>query len=319
MQPGGLATVATSGLYADLGSKPTLGTAAAQDATAFATSTQGGLADSAVQPGDAVSDLAETSTAKIMTDVERSKLSGIATGATANAADATLLARGNHTGTQIASTISDLAAAVAATASVTANTAKVSNATHTGDVTGATVLTIANDAVSNAKLANVATSTIKGRVTAATGDPEDLSAAQVRTLLNVEDGATAGGGTPATAAQIQALTGTSAIVPANVATALSSASPSGGSNYAMDWSATICAAWVVTANRVLSNPTNVVAGTTRVVTITANNTTERTITFGTNFKGTLPTVKVKSTAAVTLFLYAVSSTQILVSDKAWTP
>ena len=48
---------------------------------------------------------------------------------------------------------------------------------------------IADDAVTNAKLANVATSTIKGRATASTGDPEDLTAAQVRTILNVADGA----------------------------------------------------------------------------------------------------------------------------------
>ena len=64
---------------------------------------------------------------------------------------------------------------------------------HTGDVTstgdGATV--IANDVVTNAKLANIATQTIKGRITAATGDPEDLTAIQVRTIINVEDGATA--------------------------------------------------------------------------------------------------------------------------------
>lgn len=50
---------------------------------------------------------------------------------------------------------------------------------------------VADDAITNAKLANMATSTIKGRATAGTGDPEDLTAAQVRTLLNVEDGATA--------------------------------------------------------------------------------------------------------------------------------
>ena len=50
---------------------------------------------------------------------------------------------------------------------------------------------VANDSVTNAKLSNVATSTIKGRVTAATGDPEDLTAAQVRTLINVADGANA--------------------------------------------------------------------------------------------------------------------------------
>lgn len=62
---------------------------------------------------------------------------------------------------------------------------------HSGDVTsiadGAT--TIAANAVGNTKLADMATATIKGRVTAGAGDPEDLTAAQVRTLLNVADGA----------------------------------------------------------------------------------------------------------------------------------
>lgn len=75
-------------------------------------------------------------------------------------------------------------AAVAATPAVTANTAKVTNATHTGDVTGATALTIAADAVTNAKLANMATATIKGRATAGTGDPEDLTATQATALLD---------------------------------------------------------------------------------------------------------------------------------------
>lgn len=68
-----------------------------------------------------------------------------------------------------------------------------SHPNHSGDVTstgdGATV--IANDAVTNAKAANMANATIKGRSTAGTGDPEDLTATQVRTLLNVASGATA--------------------------------------------------------------------------------------------------------------------------------
>jgi len=46
-------------------------------------------------------------------------------------------------------------------------------------------------AVTNAKLADVATDTIKGRTTAGTGDVEDLTPAQARGILNVEDGATA--------------------------------------------------------------------------------------------------------------------------------
>lgn len=47
-----LATVARSGRYADLLEKPTLGTAAATDATAYATAQQGARADSALQPAD---------------------------------------------------------------------------------------------------------------------------------------------------------------------------------------------------------------------------------------------------------------------------
>ncbi len=62
---------------------------------------------------------------------------------------------------------------------------------HTGDVTsvadGAT--TIAANAVSNTKLADMATGTIKGRATAATGDPEDLTKAQVLGIINVTEGA----------------------------------------------------------------------------------------------------------------------------------
>ncbi len=75
--------------------------------------------------------------------------------------------------------------------SVASNANNYVHPNHTGDVTstgdGATV--IANDVVTNTKLANMATSTIKGRVTAATGDPEDLTPAQVRNMLNVADGA----------------------------------------------------------------------------------------------------------------------------------
>lgn len=52
----------------------------------------------------------------------------------------------------------------------------VSNATHTGDVTGATSLTIANDAVTYAKMQNVsATDKLLGRSTAGSGDVEEIA------------------------------------------------------------------------------------------------------------------------------------------------
>ena len=49
---------------------------------------------------------------------------------------------------------------------------------------------LADDSVTNAKLAEVATATIKGRTTAGTGDPEDLTAAQAAAILQ-GDGLTA--------------------------------------------------------------------------------------------------------------------------------
>lgn len=51
---------------------------------------------------------------------------------------------------------------------------------------------IGDGIVSNAKLADMDQARIKGRASGAgTGDPTDLTAAQVRTIINVEDGATA--------------------------------------------------------------------------------------------------------------------------------
>jgi hypothetical protein len=103
-------------------------------------------------------------------------------------ADATrdvAIQRGNHTGTQLASTISDLESAVAATPSVTANSAKVTNATHTGDVTGSQELAIANNAVTNEKAGDMPPGTIKGRLNTGTGDPQDLTPAEARSVMNV--------------------------------------------------------------------------------------------------------------------------------------
>ena len=51
-------------------------------------------------------------TNKVFTATQETKLAGVATGATANSTDATLLARTNHTGTQLAATISDFSTAV---------------------------------------------------------------------------------------------------------------------------------------------------------------------------------------------------------------
>lgn len=51
---------------------------------------------------------------------------------------------------------------------------------------------VKTDSITNSYLANMAADKIKGRITAGTGDPEDLTAAQVRTIINVADGANVG-------------------------------------------------------------------------------------------------------------------------------
>lgn len=60
---------------------------------------------------------------------------------------------------------------------------------------------VINASLTNIKLANMAQNTIKGRISAGAGTPEDLTATQVRTLINVESGAT----NDLTAAEILAL------------------------------------------------------------------------------------------------------------------
>lgn len=80
------------------------------------------------------------------------------------------------------------------------------NLTWTGDVTGtitgldgsqneSAALTIANSAVTNAKMANMATQTFKGRTTAGAGAPEDLTATQATAILNAMVGDSGSGGT----------------------------------------------------------------------------------------------------------------------------
>lgn len=76
----------------------TASTSATGDFTPISHVGSGGLAHS-----DAVAGGADG----FMTGDDKAKLDGIGSGATANSSDATLLARGNHTGTQLASTISD--------------------------------------------------------------------------------------------------------------------------------------------------------------------------------------------------------------------
>ena len=74
---------------------------------------------------------------------------------------------------------------VSANTNVVANTAKVTNATHTGDVTGSGALTIIADAVTYAKMQDMATDRILGRSTAGVGDVEELSTLPTTVMGNI--------------------------------------------------------------------------------------------------------------------------------------
>ena len=74
----------------------------------------------------------------------------------------------------------------------------VSNATHTGDVTGATALIIANNVVSNAKLAQMGANTFKANNTGSTANATDITVAQAKTLLAISNTDVSGLGTLST-------------------------------------------------------------------------------------------------------------------------
>lgn len=108
--------------------------------------------------------------------------------------DTYYLARANHTGTQLASTISDFdEAAQDAVGGILTDSSRI-DFTYT-DATPAITADIVADSVSNTYLANMAQATIKGRASGAgTGDPTDLTAAQAAAIVNssVDHGTLAG-------------------------------------------------------------------------------------------------------------------------------
>lgn len=179
----------------------------------LATAAQGALADSALQSSDigasvqAHSAVLDATTASFTT-ADETKLDGIEAGA-----DVTDTANVTAAGALMDSEVTNLAQVKAFNSADYATAAQGTTADSAvqpgddADTLGSGVATdghvLTADGLGGAAweavpaggsvevLSNVATSTIIGRTTAGSGDSEELTAAQVRTLLNVEDGATA--------------------------------------------------------------------------------------------------------------------------------
>jgi len=156
--------------------------------------------------GGSASDLDTTNFASGIIDTDLTSVAGTDTTIpSAKATKAFAEARANHTGTQAASTISDFDTEVANNSAVTANTAKVTNATHSGDVTGSTTLTY-NNAIPVAKGGSGQTSYTAGDILYATGSTTlaKLAKGTAGQALKMNSGATApewatgGGGATAT-------------------------------------------------------------------------------------------------------------------------
>jgi hypothetical protein len=120
----------------------------------------------------------------------------------------------------------------------------------------------------------------------------------------------------ATAAQIRAMSADVGLTCDRIASALGLVSIAGTANWTPDWSAFLVADFGgITANRTINNPTNVVVGTTRYAFVRGSSGTARTLTFGSNFKGDIPSLTDITTSKwYLLTMVAYSSTHIVISS-----
>lgn len=122
-------------------------------------------------------------------------------------------------------------------------------------------------------------------------------------------------------AQIRGLSGDVGLTAERLASAAAQAAgvTQSGSNVAIAWDSFVTgSALTMSANLTMPNPTNIIPGTTRSFVLQSNSGTARSITsFGSYFKGNLPTISVTNTAKVMVHLFAYSATEIQIAVVPW--
>lgn len=121
----------------------------------------------------------------------------------------------------------------------------------------------------------------------------------------------------ATDAEIRsATTGAKAIMAADLETAAVEVALTDAATIAVDWDTGINFTVVLTANRILGNPTNGQVGTWRTVYVIGNDATDRTLTFGGNYLGEVPVLTtIDNTRAFLLTIYCKAVGHFVVSSK----
>lgn len=128
---------------------------------------------------------------KWSTKYDNSNPSGFETPSQLNSRDTNNRNRNNHTGTQLASTISDIQSTITNNTDVLANTAKETNATHTGEVTGSSALVVNKSAITNKT--NVTASLADLILISDTSDSENLKKVTVQSIIDLAPGGGGGG------------------------------------------------------------------------------------------------------------------------------
>lgn len=127
---------------------------------------------------------------------------------------------------------------------------------------------------------------------------------------------TAGVFEKATDSEVYAATADKALTADLIETAAAGTTLTDAGTVAVDWDAGLNFDLTISANRVLGNPTNGQPRTFRTIVVQGNDATDRTLTFGNQYLGAVPTLTdIDSTKWYLLTIFCVTTSHFVVSAK----